>query len=90
MCSECGKIGNPVDFVTDYKGEKRRNPGLCKECEKKKDDEREKIKLDRMQKANTCPYHNLKLEVRRRRDNGVEYLACPNYPYNCKFTKSIF
>ena len=87
-CRKCGMIGNPVDFISEYNGSKLRNPGICKKCHKNEDEEREKLKLERMNKAHTCEKCGRKLVIRRRKADGREFYACPNY--DCHYTKSIF
>lgn len=88
QCRVCGKVGNPVDFATEYNGEKRKNPGICKKCQGEEDEKREKLKQERIDKANTCEKCGRKLVIRRRKADGREFYACPNY--DCHYTKSIF
>lgn len=81
-CRECGLIGNPVDFISEYNGSKLRNPGICKKCLKNKDEERERIRQERMNKPKICPKCGSRLVLKTAKKGkkaGLQFWGCTGF-----------
>lgn len=89
-CRICDTIGNPVDFVTEYNGENRVNPGLCKKCKEKMSSIQEPIQITKKEN-NTCPRCGKELITKTARTGanaGKQFLGCSGWP-GCNYTRSI-